>query len=113
MSAKLTTAALATAVGGALALAGTPAVAEDAKIKCWGVAAAGKNHCGNKFSGKTITLASGKKVRVEKHGCMSQSKVGYFGGDWVKMSKADCLTRKGWLKPQFKINEAAMKAAGS
>lgn len=68
----------------------TPAVADDAKEKCFGVAMAGKNDC-----------AAGPGTT-----CAGTSKVDYQGNAWKYVAKGTCTTmklpgdRKGALEAQ-------------
>lgn len=68
----------------------TPAAADDAKEKCFGVAMAGKNDC-----------AAGPGTT-----CAGTSKVDYQGNSWKYVAKGTCTTmklpgdRKGSLEAQ-------------
>lgn len=84
--------AIAAILGGAIALAGQTAHAEDmAKEKCFGVAAKGKNDCAN---------GAGTS-------CAGSSKVDHGGKDWKYVAKGTCEnmdsptspTGKGQLAP--------------
>jgi uncharacterized membrane protein len=56
----------------------TPAAADDAKEKCFGVAMAGKNDC-----------AAGPGTT-----CAGTSKVDYQGNSWKYVAKGTCMTMK-------------------
>lgn len=56
----------------------TPAAADDAKEKCFGVAMAGKNDC-----------AAGPGTT-----CAGTSKVDYQGNSWKYVAKGSCMTMK-------------------
>lgn len=89
---KVNTLSLAAAVAGAVSLAAvttaTPAMA--AKVKCYGIAKAGQNDCGN---------AAGT------HSCAGQSKVSYDGGEWKGVaSKEACAKAGGSIKPFKGVN---------
>jgi uncharacterized membrane protein len=74
------------ALAGAVAMvqAAVPAQAA-AGVKCYGIAAAGHNDCGNKAAG---------------HYCAGQSTVAYDGTDFKTVkSKAACTEQAGKLKP--------------
>lgn len=77
---------VAAAVAGALSLAAvTTATPAMAKTKCYGIAKAGQNDCGN---------AAGT------HSCAGQSKVDYSGDDWKGVASADaCMEAGGQTKP--------------
>ncbi|MEQ8701455.1 MAG: DUF2282 domain-containing protein [Bauldia litoralis] len=86
MSKRVSALSVAAAAAAAFSLttiaATTPAVA--AKVKCYGVAKAGENDCGN---------AAGT------HSCAGQSTVSYSGGEWKSAaSKEACLKLGGKLK---------------
>jgi uncharacterized membrane protein len=91
MQAKITAAALAGSFAAALALAATPAAAQDknaGKEKCYGVALAGKNDC-----------AAGPGTT-----CAGTSKVDYQGNAWKYVDKGTCTKMttpkgKGSLTP--------------
>jgi uncharacterized membrane protein len=68
-------AAMAGAVAGTVALSGGEAIAAGAKEKCYGVAKAGKNDCGN---------VSGT------HGCAGQSATDGAWDEWLYVSKGTC-----------------------
>lgn len=92
MKSVKSTVALSAAVAGALAFATavTVAPAQAAKVKCYGIAKAGQNDCGN---------AAGT------HSCAGQSKVSYDGGEWKStQGKAACLKAGGSLKPFEGVN---------
>lgn len=67
-------AALMGAVGMAATLAPVEVSAQE-KVKCYGIATAGKNDCANKAG---------------THSCAGQSTESYFGGDWKLATKAEC-----------------------
>lgn len=68
-----------------LVVAAGPAVAADAaKEKCFGVAKAGQNDCGSKYS---------------KHSCAGQSKVDNDPNDFKYVAKGSCEQMGGSLKP--------------
>ncbi|MEO1191204.1 MAG: DUF2282 domain-containing protein [Pseudomonadota bacterium] len=85
---KVTTASVAAALFGAASLAGasltaTSAVAYDGK--CWGIAKAGENDCGN---------AAGT------HTCAGQASVDYDGGEWKGIASAEeCIELGGETAP--------------
>jgi len=88
MNALTVAAAVAGAVSFAAVTSATPAMA--AKVKCYGIAKAGENDCGN---------AAGT------HSCAGQSKVSYDGGEWKGVaSKAACASAGGSLKPFKGVN---------
>ncbi|MDE0254317.1 MAG: DUF2282 domain-containing protein [Rhodospirillaceae bacterium] len=80
---------VAAAVAGALSLAAvtaaTPAMA--AKTKCYGIAKAGQNDCGN---------------TAGTHSCAGQSKVDYSGDDWKGVASAAACTEMGGQTKPFK-----------
>ncbi|HEY7608567.1 MAG TPA: DUF2282 domain-containing protein [Alphaproteobacteria bacterium] len=84
---KVSAIAIASAVAGALALAGT-AVAQKqgaAGFKCWGVSKAGLNDCAN---------------AAKTHDCAGQSKADYDLGEWKAVKDAaECKTMGGADKP--------------
>jgi uncharacterized membrane protein len=84
---KVPALALASAVAGALALAGA-AVAQTQGapgFKCWGVAKAGLNDCAN---------------ATKTHSCAGQSKVDYDLGEWkAVLDAAACAQMGGADKP--------------
>ncbi len=72
---KITVAA---GTGIALALSvGVATASAAAKEKCYGVALAGKNDCGN---------------LTKTHSCMGQSTVSFATEDWIKVPKGTCAT---------------------
>ncbi len=91
---RMTSLSLAAALMGAASMAGTTiastsAVAYDGK--CWGIAKAGENDCGN---------AAGT------HTCAAQSTVNYDGGDWKAVASADECTQLGGKAEPFEgVNE--------
>ncbi len=85
---------LATALAGAVAIAGaglTVAEAADppAKVKCYGVALAGENDCAN---------AAGT------HSCAGQSTVDFDGGEWMLVPNGTCADMGGSLEPIEGVN---------
>jgi uncharacterized membrane protein len=79
MNAKITTAALAGSFVAALAIAASPAVAQNAdKERCYGVSLAGKNDC-----------AAGPGTT-----CAGTSKVDYQGNAWKYVPKGTCAGMK-------------------
>lgn len=79
MNTKLTIAALAGSFAAALAIAATPATAQNAdKEKCYGVSMAGKNDC-----------AAGPGTT-----CAGTSKVDYQGNAWSYVAKGTCVSMK-------------------
>ena len=79
MNTKLTVAALAGSFAAALAIASTPATAQNAdKEKCYGVSMAGKNDC-----------AAGPGTT-----CAGTSKVDYQGNAWSYVAKGTCVSMK-------------------
>jgi len=79
---KISAIALASAVAGALALAGT-AVAQTqgaSGFKCWGVAKAGQNDCAN---------------AAKTHDCAGQSKADFDLGEWKAVKDAAECTKMG------------------
>ncbi|MEM7073411.1 MAG: DUF2282 domain-containing protein [Pseudomonadota bacterium] len=84
--------AVAAAFAGAVAIAGSPQLAEASKVKCYGISKAGQNDCAN---------AAGT------HSCAGQSTVDYFGGDWKTASSADaCMADGGKLEAFEGLNPA-------
>ena len=61
-------------------LIAAPAMAQDAKEKCYGIAEAGKNDCAN-LSGT--------------HSCAGQSKLTADAGEWKYVAKGTCEGMKG------------------
>ena len=90
---KVSAIALASAVAGALALAGT-AVAQTkgaSGFKCWGVAKAGQNDCGN---------------AAKTHDCAGQSKTDFDLGEWKAVKDAaECTKMGGADKPGKGMNK--------
>jgi uncharacterized membrane protein len=88
----ISAAALATVLS---ATVSAPVMAQ-AKEKCYGIAAAGKNDCAN--------LAG-------THSCAGQSKVDKDLGEWKYVAKGECATQKGHTKAEaeMKIKEMAAK----
>ncbi len=60
-------------------------VAAQAKEKCYGIAAAGKNDCAN-LSGT--------------HSCAGMSTVANDAGEWKYVAKGECATMKGMTKAE-------------
>jgi uncharacterized membrane protein len=82
---KVSAIALASAVAGALALAGTATAQMKSGFKCWGVAKAGQNDCGN---------------AAKTHDCAGQSKADYDLGEWKAVKDAaECTKLGGSDKP--------------
>ena len=65
----------------------TPAMAQEAKEKCFGVAKAGQNDCAS---------VSGA------HSCAGQSKVDMDKGEWKYVAKGTCKALKGWTQDEVK-----------
>lgn len=70
---------------GLLAGAATANAAEPDKEKCFGVAKAGQNDCGSKYS---------------KHSCAGQSKMDNDPNDFKLVPKGSCETMGGKLRPE-------------
>jgi len=84
---KFSAIAIASAVAGALALAGaaTAQTKGAAGFKCWGVAKAGQNDCAN---------------AAKTHSCAGQSTANYDLGEWKAVKDAaECTSMKGDAKP--------------
>jgi uncharacterized membrane protein len=84
---KVSAIAVASAVAGALALAGaaTAQTMNAAGFKCWGVAKAGLNDCAN---------------AAKSHDCAGQSKADYDLGEWKAVKDAaECKSLGGAEKP--------------
>jgi uncharacterized membrane protein len=79
---KASAIAIASAVAGALALAGaaTAQTKGASGFKCWGVAKAGQNDCGN---------------AAKTHDCAGQSKADYDLGEWKAVKDASECTKLG------------------
>ncbi|MBL8664802.1 MAG: DUF2282 domain-containing protein [Candidatus Odyssella sp.] len=93
---KVSAIALASAVAGALALAGT-AVAQTkgaSGFKCWGVAKAGQNDCGN---------------AAKTHDCAGQSKTDFDLGEWKAVKDAAECTKMGGADKPGKGKNANVK----
>ncbi len=88
----IVTSALATALG--LGLAGQAGAQEKGKEKCYGVAKAGQNDCGN-ISGT--------------HTCAGQSKDGMSVNDWKYVAKGSCKGMKGLSEAEAKVATADKK----
>ena len=90
---KVSAIALASAVAGALALAGaaTAQTKGAAGFKCWGVAKAGQTDCGN---------------AAKTHDCAGQSKADYDLGEWKAVKDAaECTKMGGADKPGKGMNK--------
>jgi len=97
---KLNTLSLAAAVAGAVSMASMTipsAASAQGKERCWGVAKAGENACGN---------AAGT------HSCAGQSTVDYDGGEWKMVAEGSCIKMGGTLEPTEGVNEKAKQMAG-
>jgi uncharacterized membrane protein len=84
---KVSAIAIASAVAGALALAGaaTAQMKGAAGFKCWGVSKAGLNDCAN---------------AAKSHDCAGQSKADYDLGEWIAVKDAaECTQLGGAEKP--------------
>jgi uncharacterized membrane protein len=93
---KLTAIAVASAVAGALTLAGSATAEMKSGFKCYGVAKAGQNDCGN---------------AAKTHDCAGQSKVDYDLGEWKAVKdKAECEKMMGSDKPGKGVNPKAPKS---
>jgi len=93
-------AALAGTLGLGLTAAG-PAAGADKKDmeKCYGIAKAGKNDCGSKYT---------------KHACAGQSKVDGHPGDWILVQEGNCKKIVGGsLKPHAKKEDNGESQNGS
>ncbi|WP_415891564.1 DUF2282 domain-containing protein [Neptuniibacter sp. PT8_73] len=91
---RIATAALAVAL---TSIATVPAAHAGGKEKCYGVALAGQNDCGN--------LAG-------THSCAGQSKVDNDPGEWKLVAKGTCKDMGGLLKAEAKkrYQEAQQKS---
>ena len=69
---------------GMLAASASAVAAEPAKEKCFGVAKAGQNDCGSKYS---------------KHSCAGQSKIDNDPNDFKLVAAGTCLKMGGKLSP--------------
>lgn len=90
---KVSAIALASAVAGALALAGaaTAQTKGASGFKCWGVSKAGQNDCGN---------------AAKSHDCAGQSKADYDLGEWKAVKDAaECTKMGGADKPGKGMNK--------
>ncbi len=90
---KVSAIALASAVAGALALAGaaTAQTKGASGFKCWGVAKAGQNDCGN---------------AAKSHDCAGQSKADFDLGEWKAVKDAaECTKMGGADKPGKGMNK--------
>jgi len=95
---KISAIAVAAAVAGALALAGsaTAQTKGAAGFKCFGVAKAGQNDCAN---------------AAKTHDCAGQSKSNYDLGDWKAVKDAsECTKLGGSTKPGKGANPKAPKS---
>lgn len=95
MNKRQTIAAAALAM--ALTTAVTVPVQAAGKEKCYGIAAAGQNDCGN--------LAG-------THSCAGQSTVDKDPGEWKLVAKGSCETMGGMLKAEAKERYEAAKKQG-
>lgn len=95
MNKRQTIAAAALAM--ALTTAVTAPVQAAGKEKCYGIAAAGQNDCGN--------LAG-------THSCAGQSTVDKDPGEWKLVAKGSCETMGGMLKAEAKERYEAAKKQG-
>ncbi|MFC3093956.1 DUF2282 domain-containing protein [Alteromonas sediminis] len=95
MNKRQTIAAAALAM--ALTTAVTAPVQAAGKEKCYGIAAAGQNDCGN--------LAG-------THSCAGQSTVDKDPGEWKLVAKGSCETMGGMLKAEAKERYEAAKKKG-
>lgn len=90
--AKLASMTAAAALAGAVSMAAL-AVSDTAdaagREKCYGIAKAGENDCGN---------AAGT------HSCAAQSVVDYHGGDWKAVASGSCIEMGGQLEPFEGVN---------
>ena len=79
---KISAIAIASAVAGALALAGaaTAQMKGAAGFKCWGIAKAGLNDCAN---------------AAKTHDCAGQSKADFDLGEWKAVTDATACTNMG------------------
>jgi len=94
---KISAIALASAVAGAIALAGSAtAQMGQGGFKCWGVAKAGQSDCGN---------------AAKTHDCAGQAKVDYDRGEWKAVKDAaECTKMGGSDKPGKGVNPKAPKS---
>ena len=95
---KISAIAVASAVAGALALAGaaTAQMKGAAGFKCYGISKAGQNDCAN---------------AAKTHDCAGQSKANYDLGDWKAVkSAAECTQMGGAEKPGKGMNPKAPKS---
>ena len=91
--ARLTRAALMTAVLGAAAMATAqaadmPAKGKVPKEKCYGVSKAGENDC----------------AKAGAHGCATLGKIAYDGSEYQEVPKGTCEQMNGSLKPFEGVN---------
>jgi uncharacterized membrane protein len=75
-----------------------PAHAAGGKEKCYGIAKAGQNDCGN--------LAG-------THSCAGQSKVDNDPGEWKLVAKGTCIDLGGLLKAEAKLRYQESNANNS
>ena len=93
---KISAIAIASAVAGALALAGSATAQMGAGFKCYGVSKAGQNDCGN---------------AAKTHDCAGQSKTNYDLGEWKAVKDAaECTKMGGSDKPGKGVNPNAPKS---
>ena len=90
---KISVIALASAVAGAITLAGTAtAQMGQGGFKCYGVSKAGQNDCGN---------------AQKTHDCAGQSKTDYDLGEWKAVKDAaECEKMGGVAKPGKGVNKS-------
>lgn len=82
---KISALALASAVAGAIALAGSANAQMGTGFKCYGVAKAGQNDCAN---------------AAKTHDCAGLSKTDYDMGEWKAVKDAEeCKKMGGFEKP--------------
>ena len=90
---KISAIALASAVAGAVSLAGTATAQMGSGYKCWGVAKAGQNDCAN---------------AARTHDCAGLSKTDYDLGEWKAVKDAEeCAKLGGVDKPGKGANDKA------
>jgi uncharacterized membrane protein len=94
---KSTSASLAIASLLTLGVAADAQAAKDKKEKCYGVALAGQNDCGN--------LAG-------THSCAGQSTVDNDMGEWKLVPKGSCQEMGGYSRQEAKKMYKSLKASG-
>jgi uncharacterized membrane protein len=73
------------ALAGAVTMAQAVPIQAASAVKCYGIAAAGKNDCANQATG---------------HACAGQSQASYDGMDWKAVKdEAACTAENGRLEP--------------